>query len=133
MALERNSTDRPGASRTEQQGPLPQHGPGPHAPGQEKYPFKYRMSHDPSHWDAEVKPKYPDVDLVIERPYPWHAVQREIPLALNGAPCNTCISNGRDYMKTAARNSMRESRFRLYRLPGQGGHHATEITVIELV
>lgn len=34
-------------------------------PGSEKYPFKILMSHDPSHWDAEVKPKYPDVDLML--------------------------------------------------------------------
>ena len=34
-------------------------------PGTEKYPFKILMSHDPSHWDAEVKPNYPDVDLVL--------------------------------------------------------------------
>ena len=31
----------------------------------EKYPFKILMSHDPSHWDAEVRPKYPDVDLTL--------------------------------------------------------------------
>jgi hypothetical protein len=24
--------------------------------GAEKYPFKILMSHDPSHWDAEVRP-----------------------------------------------------------------------------
>lgn len=34
-------------------------------PGTEKYPFKILMSHDPSHWDAEVKPKYPDIDLTL--------------------------------------------------------------------
>lgn len=34
-------------------------------PGTEKYPFKILMSHDPSHWDAEVKTKYPDVDLML--------------------------------------------------------------------
>jgi predicted MPP superfamily phosphohydrolase len=34
-------------------------------PGTEKYPFKILLSHDPSHWDAEVKPKYPDVDLML--------------------------------------------------------------------
>ena len=33
--------------------------------GTEKYPFKILMSHDPSHWDAEVKTKYPDIDLVL--------------------------------------------------------------------
>lgn len=30
-----------------------------------EYPFKILMSHDPSHWDAEVKPHYPDVDLML--------------------------------------------------------------------
>jgi predicted MPP superfamily phosphohydrolase len=33
--------------------------------GSENYPFKILMSHDPSHWDAEVRPKYPDVDLML--------------------------------------------------------------------
>ena len=34
-------------------------------PGTEKYPFKILMSHDPSHWEAQVKPHYPDVDLML--------------------------------------------------------------------
>jgi predicted MPP superfamily phosphohydrolase len=34
-------------------------------PGTEKYPFKILMSHDPSHWDAEVRPHYPDIDLTL--------------------------------------------------------------------
>jgi len=34
-------------------------------PGSEKYPFKILMSHDPSHWDAEVRPKYADIDLML--------------------------------------------------------------------
>lgn len=33
--------------------------------GTESIPFKILMSHDPSHWDAEVRPKYPDIDLVL--------------------------------------------------------------------
>jgi predicted MPP superfamily phosphohydrolase len=33
--------------------------------GAEKYPFKILMSHDPSHWDAEVRPRYPDIDLML--------------------------------------------------------------------
>lgn len=33
--------------------------------GAEKYPFKILMSHDPSHWDAEVRPHYPDIDLTL--------------------------------------------------------------------
>lgn len=33
--------------------------------GTENYTFKILMSHDPSHWDAEVRVKYPDVDLTL--------------------------------------------------------------------
>jgi predicted MPP superfamily phosphohydrolase len=55
--------------------------------GTEKYPFKILLSHDPSHWDAEVKPKYADIDLMLsghthgmqfglENPYfKWSPVQ----------------------------------------------------------
>ncbi len=34
-------------------------------PGTENYPFKILLSHDPSHWDAEVKTQYPDIDLML--------------------------------------------------------------------
>jgi predicted MPP superfamily phosphohydrolase len=33
--------------------------------GSEAYPFKILLSHDPSHWDAEVRQKYADVDLML--------------------------------------------------------------------
>ncbi|HRO45137.1 metallophosphoesterase [Agriterribacter sp.] len=33
--------------------------------GTEKYPFKILMSHDPSHWDAQVRPEYSDIDLTL--------------------------------------------------------------------
>ena len=33
--------------------------------GTEKYPFKILMSHDPSHWEAQVQPHYPDIDLML--------------------------------------------------------------------
>ncbi|HJU45434.1 MAG TPA: metallophosphoesterase [Chitinophagaceae bacterium] len=33
--------------------------------GAEQYPFKILMSHDPSHWDAQVRPEYPEVDLTL--------------------------------------------------------------------
>jgi hypothetical protein len=29
------------------------------------YPFKILMSHDPSHWDAEVRKSYKDIDLML--------------------------------------------------------------------
>jgi len=55
--------------------------------GTEKYPFKILMSHDPSHWNAEVRTKYPDIDIMLsghthgmqfglENPYfKWSPVQ----------------------------------------------------------
>jgi predicted MPP superfamily phosphohydrolase len=33
--------------------------------GTENIPFRILMSHDPSHWDAQVRPKYPDIDLTL--------------------------------------------------------------------
>lgn len=33
--------------------------------GTEDYPTKLLLSHDPSHWDAEVRPNYPDIDLMF--------------------------------------------------------------------
>jgi uncharacterized protein len=33
--------------------------------GTESIPFKILMSHDPSHWDAEVRTKYSDIDLML--------------------------------------------------------------------
>lgn len=56
-------------------------------PGTEKYAFKILMSHDPSHWDAQVKTEYEDIDLMLaghthgmqfglENPYfKWSPVQ----------------------------------------------------------
>jgi predicted MPP superfamily phosphohydrolase len=33
--------------------------------GTENYPFKILMSHDPSHWDKQVRPQYGDIDLTL--------------------------------------------------------------------
>ncbi len=67
---------------------FPKHGKMKEAyEGTEKFPFKILMSHDPSHWDAQVRTEYPDVDLTlsghthgmqfgIENPYfKWSPVQ----------------------------------------------------------
>jgi uncharacterized protein len=55
--------------------------------GTENIPFKILLSHDPSHWDAQVKTEYPDIDLMLaghthgmqfglENPYfKWSPVQ----------------------------------------------------------
>lgn len=45
---------------------FPKHGKMKNAhAGTEKYPFKILMSHDPSHWEAEVRSAYKDVDLML--------------------------------------------------------------------
>jgi len=33
--------------------------------GAEEHAFKILMSHDPSHWDAQVRSSYPDIDLTL--------------------------------------------------------------------
>ena len=33
--------------------------------GTEEIPYKILLSHDPSHWDAQVRPEYPDIDLML--------------------------------------------------------------------
>lgn len=45
---------------------FPKYGKMPEAhSGTEQYPFKILMSHDPSHWEAQVQPKYSDIDLTL--------------------------------------------------------------------
>jgi uncharacterized protein len=45
---------------------FPKHGKMKEAhAGTESYPFKILMSHDPSHWDAQVRPNYSTVDLML--------------------------------------------------------------------
>ena len=33
--------------------------------GADKFPFKILLSHDPSHWDAQVRTDYKDIDLML--------------------------------------------------------------------
>lgn len=33
--------------------------------GTEESPVKLLLSHDPSHWDSEVRPRYPDIDVMF--------------------------------------------------------------------
>ncbi len=33
--------------------------------GVEDHPFKILLSHDPSHWDAQIRPDYADIDLTL--------------------------------------------------------------------
>lgn len=45
---------------------FPKYGDLPKAyAGTESIPFKMLLSHDPSHWDAQVRPQFPDIDLTF--------------------------------------------------------------------
>ncbi len=33
--------------------------------GTEEKPYKILLSHDPSHWDAQIRPNHPDIDLML--------------------------------------------------------------------
>lgn len=45
---------------------FPKYGSLPNAyKGAEQHPFKILMSHDPSHWDAEVRQAFKDIDLML--------------------------------------------------------------------
>lgn len=100
-------------------------------PGTEKYPFKILMSHDPSHWDAEVKPQYPDVDLMLSGHTHGMQFGVEIP-GFKWSPVQ--------YMYKQWHGLYEDGKQKLYVNPGYGfiGYPGRvgvlpEITVIELV
>lgn len=100
-------------------------------PGSEKYPFKILMSHDPSHWDAQVKPTYPDVDLTLSGHTHGMQFGVEIP-GFKWSPVQ--------YMYKQWHGLYEDGKQKLYVNPGYGfiGYPGrvgvlAEITVIELV
>jgi uncharacterized protein len=100
-------------------------------PGTEKYPFKILLSHDPSHWDAEVKPKYPDVDLMLS----GHTHGMQFGIELPGFKWSPV-----KYMYKQWDGLYEDGKQKLYVNPGYGfiGYPGRvgilpEITVIELV
>lgn len=100
-------------------------------PGTEKYPFKILMSHDPSHWDAQVRPDYPDVDLTLSGHTHGMQFGVEIP-GFKWSPVQ--------YMYKQWHGLYEDGKQKLYVNPGYGfiGYPGrvgvlAEITVIELV
>jgi len=68
VVLERNGSQVAllGIENWSAKGHFPKYGKMKNAyQGCQSFPFKILMSHDPSHWDAEVRTKYPDVDLML--------------------------------------------------------------------
>lgn len=68
VIVERNGDEIPviGVENWSDIGRFPKYGDLPKAyAGTEKYPFKLLISHDPSHWDAQIRPEFPDIDLTL--------------------------------------------------------------------
>ena len=68
VALEKNGEKIAllGIENWSAKGRFPKHGKMNEAhAGTDNYAFKILMSHDPSHWDAQVRKQYPSIDLTL--------------------------------------------------------------------
>lgn len=99
--------------------------------GTQKYSFKILMSHDPSHWDAQVRPQYPDIDLTLS----GHTHGMQFGVDIPGFKWSPV-----QYMYKQWDGLYEEEKQKLYVNPGYGfiGYPGRvgilpEITVIELV
>lgn len=98
--------------------------------GTEKYPFKILMSHDPSHWDAEVIPKYSDVDLMLSGH--THGMQFGVELpGFKWSPVQYMYKQWAGLYETAKQKLYVNRGFGFIGYPGRVGI-LPEITVIEL-
>jgi len=71
--------------------------------GTDDIPFKILLSHDPSHWDAQILPEYSSIDLMLSGHTHGMQFGLENPY-FNGARCSGCISSGRVYTSKGHRN-----------------------------
>ncbi len=98
--------------------------------GTEKYPFKILMSHDPSHWDAQVKPEYADVDLMLSGH--THGMQFGVELpGFKWSPVQYMYPQWSGLYESAKQKLYVNRGFGFIGYPGRVGQLA-EITVIEL-
>ena len=99
--------------------------------GTEKYPFKILMSHDPSHWDAQVRPQYPDVDLTLSGHTHGMQFGIEIP-GFHWSPVQYVYKQWAGLYEEGKQKLYVNRGFGFIGYPGRVGILA-EITVIELV
>ena len=100
-------------------------------PGTEKYPFKILMSHDPSHWEAQVKPHYPDVDLMLSGHTHGMQFGIEIP-GFKWSPVQYVYKQWAGLYQDAAQKLYVNRGFGFIGYPGRVGV-LPEITVLEFV
>lgn len=99
--------------------------------GTEKYPFKILMSHDPSHWDAQVRPHYPDIDLALAGHTHGMQFGVEIP-GLKWSPVQYVYKEWAGLYEEGRQKLYVNRGFGFIGYPGRVGI-LPEITVIELV
>jgi uncharacterized protein len=99
-------------------------------PGSEKYPFKILMSHDPSHWAAEVLEKYKDVDLMLSGHTHGMQFGVEIP-GVKWSPVQYMYKEWAGLYESARQKLYVNRGFGFIGYPGRVGI-LPEITVIEL-
>ncbi len=100
-------------------------------PGAEKYPFKILMTHDPSHWDAQVKTTYPDIDLTLSGHTHGMQFGIEIP-GFKWSPVQYVYKQWAGLYEDVKQKLYVNRGFGFIGYPGRVGILA-EITVIELV
>lgn len=99
--------------------------------GAEKYPFKILISHDPSHWDAQVRPEYADVDLTLSGHTHGMQFGVEIP-GFKWSPVQYIYKEWDGLYEEGKQKLYVNPGFGFIGYPGRVGILA-EITVIELV
>ena len=100
-------------------------------PGAEKYPFKILMSHDPSHWHAQVIPQYGDVDLTLSGHTHGMQFGVEIP-GFHWSPVQYVYKEWAGLYEAGKQKLYVNRGFGFIGYPGRVGI-LPEITVIELV
>lgn len=99
--------------------------------GAEALPFKILMSHDPSHWDSEVRPHYPDIDLTLAGHTHGMQFGVEIP-GLKWSPVKWVYKKWAGLYQEGNQKLYVNRGFGFIGYPGRVGI-LPEITVIELV
>ena len=99
--------------------------------GAEKYPFKILMSHDPSHWRAEVVDNYVDIDLMLAGH--THGMQFGVELpGFRWSPVQYVYKEWDGLYENAAQKLYVNPGFGFIGYPGRVGF-LPEITVLEFV
>ncbi|ANI89458.1 metallophosphatase [Arachidicoccus ginsenosidimutans] len=99
--------------------------------GTENVPFKILMSHDPSHWDAQVRPDYPGIDLTLAGHTHGMQFGVEIP-HFKWSPIQYMYKQWAGLYKTGKQYLYVNRGYGFLGYPGRVGI-LPEITVIELV